>query len=67
MEERRSVVRRQADRDLAELIEKKTGVTPSKLVRDRRLRQAIRHTCKAEIEIEISHAPGDSQEWTTDS
>ena len=67
MEERRSVVRRRADRDLAELIEKKTGVTPSKLVRDRRLRQAIRHTCKAEIEIEISHAPGDSQEWTTDS
>ncbi len=67
MEERRSVVRRQADRDLAELIEKKTGVTPAKLVRDRRLRHAIRHTCKAEIEIEVSHAPGDSQEWTTDS
>ena len=67
MEERRSVVRRQADRDLAELIEKKTGVNPSKLVRDRRLRQAIRHTCKAELEVEISHSPGGSQEWTTDT
>ncbi len=67
MEERRSIVRRQADRDLADLIEKKTGVTPSKLVRDRRLRQAIRHTCKAEIQIEVSHAPGDSQEWTTET
>ncbi len=67
MEERRSVVRRQADRDLAELIEKKTGVDPLKLVRDRKLRQAIRHTCKAEIEIDVSHAPGGSQEWTTDA
>ncbi len=60
-------MRRQADRDLAELIVKKTGVNPEKLVRDRKLRQAIRHTCKAEIEVEVSHAPGDSQEWTTDA
>ncbi len=66
MDERRSVIRRQADRELAELIEKKTGAGPAQLVRERKLRQAIRHTCKAVLEVDISHSPGDSEHTTTD-
>lgn len=66
MEERRSLVRRQADRDVIELIERKTGSKPAQLVRDRKLRQAIRHTCKAVINLDISHKSGISDEWTTD-
>ncbi len=67
MDERRSVTRRQIDRELAELIEKKTGVKPAQLVRERKLRQAIRHTCKAVLQVEVSHSPGDSEYTTTDS
>ena len=67
MDERRSLVRRKADRELAELIEKKTGVRPAQLVRERKLRQAIRHTCKAVLEVDISHTPGDSDYTTTES
>ena len=67
MDERRSLVRRKADRELAELIEKKTGVRPAQLVRERKLRQAIRHTCKAVLEVDISHTPGDSEYTTTES
>lgn len=47
LEERRKRVRRKADRELLELIEKKTGRKPDELVRQRKRRQVIRHTCKA--------------------
>ncbi len=66
MEEKRSLVRRQADRDVIELIEAKTGSKPAQLVRDRKLRQAIRHTCKAVIKLDISHKSHELDDWTTD-
>jgi c-di-GMP-binding flagellar brake protein YcgR len=66
MQERRSIVRRQADRELFELIEQKTGVKPQQLVRDRKLRRAIRHTCRAVIEIEVRHSAGETLAWEAD-
>lgn len=66
MEERRQIVRRRADRELHELIEAKTGLKPSQLVRNRKLRRAIRHTCKAVIEMEVAHSAGESQIWQKD-
>lgn len=66
MQERRSVVRRQADRELFELIEQKTGVKPQLMVRERKLRRAIRHTCRAVIDIEVRHSPGQTQAWESD-
>jgi c-di-GMP-binding flagellar brake protein YcgR len=65
-QERRQAVRRRSDRELFELIEKKTGVKPDQLVRERKLRRAIRHTCKAVIGLDVSHAPGESGHWETD-
>ena len=67
MEEKRSLVRRQADREVIEFIERKTGSSPAQLVRQRRLRQAIRHTCKAVVNLDISYKAGSSEEWTTDT
>ena len=66
MQERRSVVRRQADRELYELIEKKTGIRPEQLVRERKLRRAIRHTCRAVLEMDIKHSSGKTEAWETD-
>jgi len=67
VEERRSEVRRQADREVLDFIEKKTGQPANQLIRDRKLRHAVRHTCKATIEVGVAHASGASEEWTTDS
>ncbi len=66
MQERRSVVRRQADRELFDLIEQKTGVKPAQMVRERKLRRAIRHTCRAVIDIEVKHSPGQTLVWESD-
>jgi c-di-GMP-binding flagellar brake protein YcgR len=66
MQERRSVVRRQADRELFELIEKKTGIKPAQLVRERKLRRAIRHTCRAVLDLEVKHSPGQTGVWESD-
>ncbi len=65
-QERRSVVRRKADRELFDLVEKKTGVKPDQLVRERKLRRAIRHTCKATIDIDVKHSVGQTGHWETD-
>lgn len=67
MKERRTLVRRRADRELHELIQQKTGLKPGQLVRERKLRRAIRHTCKAVLEIPIAHAAGEFQDWQTDT
>lgn len=64
--ERRVAVRRKSDRELYELIERKTGVKPDQLVRERKLRRAIRHTCKATLEIDVRHSVGQTDDWETD-
>ena len=58
MDERRALVRRLADREVFELIEDKTGLKPHELTRARKLRHAIRHTCKAVLEVKDVDAPG---------
>jgi c-di-GMP-binding flagellar brake protein YcgR len=65
-QERRNLVRRKSDRELYELIEKKTGVRPEQLVRERKLRRAIRHTCKAVIDIDVKHSVGETGHWESD-
>lgn len=65
-QERRLQIRRKSDRELYELIEKKTGVKPGDLVRERKIRRAIRHTCKAVIQIDVKHSVGESGHWETD-
>jgi hypothetical protein len=65
-QERRQLVRRKSDRELYELIEKKTGVEPARLVRERKLRRAIRHTCKAVLSLDVKHSPGDFDHTETD-
>lgn len=57
MDERRAWIRRLADREIFELIEDQTDLKPGQLVRARKMRQAIRHTCKAVVEIAESDAP----------
>lgn len=66
MQERRKVVRRRADRELYELVEQKTGLKPAQLVRQRKMRRAIRHTCKAVLQLSVAHAAGEFQDWQTD-
>ena len=58
MEERRLSVRRAADRDLiirGQQLEKR-DTPPSPVERQRR--RAIRHSCKAVLDVEIKHSPG---------
>lgn len=66
MQERRNTVRRLADRELFELIEHKTGIKPAQMVRERKLRRAIRHTCRAVLDIEVKHSPGQTQAWESE-
>lgn len=66
MQERRTAVRRQADREVFDLIEQKTGIKPAQLVRERKLRRAIRHTCRAVLDVEVKHSAGQTQVWETD-
>lgn len=67
VEERRTVVRRRADRELLEFVEKKTGQPARQVLRDRKLRHAVRHTCKAVMEVEVAHASGATEDRTTDT
>lgn len=61
MEERRSTVRRQEDRELRERVkEKLDGETAQ-----RRKRRAIRHNCRAVVELEVAHSAGSGDDWTT--
>ena len=61
MEERRKEVRRQADKDLLVMVEDLAG---GKL-RKRKRRRAIRHTCRARLDIEIQFQSGGSSGWST--
>lgn len=64
MDERRVMVRRRADRDKIEQVS--TAASSGDKSRDgkRTLRRAIRHSCKAELHIEVSHQQGGTGgEW----
>lgn len=61
MEERRSLVRRQADRELAE--KRDSGAEKQAA---RRRRRAIRHNCAVNIKAVFVHSAGSSEEWTKD-
>ena len=71
MEERRKGIRREADqdlldqlRDLQDRLEQSAG--PGKEAKRAR-RRTIRHNCKVNIEMLISHSAGLSDTWSTDS
>lgn len=53
------MVRRMADRELGEYIERKTGTAPSQLVFRRKFRRAIRHVCEVAIDLDtVPHSDG---------
>ena len=67
MEERRVTIRREADRQL----QQQSSQASQLLAKDkgkqhkRSMRRAIRHTCKAILEIEFSYQSDNSDEWIT--
>jgi c-di-GMP-binding flagellar brake protein YcgR len=52
VKERRMLVRRRADREFLEIVEKKTGLRPQQLVARTKRRRVIRHLCKAELTLQ---------------
>ncbi|MFP6582816.1 MAG: hypothetical protein VCD00_09700 [Candidatus Hydrogenedentota bacterium] len=58
MDERRVGIRRQDDRDRLEALGQTTSDAHERKTHKRQLRRAIRHACKAELTIEISHQRG---------
>lgn len=72
MDERRAVVRRQADRHilqrvkrLQELVDRRSHFEDEDLQRKRR--RAIRHNCRVSIRMLIGHAAGPSDQWSVDA
>ena len=59
MDERRQQLRRQSDRDLQKLHGKSIEVKQEK----RKVRRAIRHSCKVSLTIEFRHQASGSNEW----
>ena len=59
MEERRHNLRRLSDRDLQKLYAKSVAQKEDK----RKVRRAIRHSCKAVLTIEFRHQGSESDEW----
>ncbi len=57
MKERRVLVRRRADREFLEIVEKKTGLKPQQLVVRAKRRRVIRHLCKALLILEGVDTP----------
>lgn len=66
MEERRTSIRRVEDRDRLAALGKSTAELSEKKIEQRKMRRAIRHACKAELTIEISHQRGNSEEWVVE-
>lgn len=72
MEERRSLIRREADQELMRRLEELQQATDhrgedgAKEAR-RRLRRAIRHNCSVSIKLVFAHSPGASNVWTTEA
>jgi hypothetical protein len=71
LEERRKQIRRQADchmmERLAQLekLERRLGADPEDAKRKRR--HAIRHNCRAVVQVTLGHAPGFSGDWSVDA
>lgn len=63
MEERRHMVRRQADREMLDQMEQRSARSLGKELARKR-RHAIRHQCTASLEIELSSSAGQSGEWS---
>lgn len=66
MEERRKIVRRQADRDL---LERSSGppdrrVDPDTKAYRHKRRRAIRHNCRVQITLNLKHSSGYSDTWS---
>ncbi len=58
MEERRKTLRREADREMQRMVERFSKKPAAEAIRDRQLRRAIRHSCRAVVTMEIQHAVG---------
>jgi c-di-GMP-binding flagellar brake protein YcgR len=65
MEERRKTMRRQADQDLLKFVEEHQSGPSADKVQRRKKRHAIRHACKAVLEIEIAFKSENENEWTS--
>jgi hypothetical protein len=67
VEERRTTIRRESDRQLVAQVGQASEVVAKEKTKQqqRALRHAIRHTCKALLEIEFSYQSGDDETWTT--
>ena len=62
MEERRHEIRRQSDQELIEHAAREAARSHGKEC-ERKRRHAIRHNCKASLEIELSSSAGESGDW----
>lgn len=62
MEERRILTRRAADREIKKKLKEAEGGGDEKSPKERQRRRAIRHSCKAVIEVDVQHAQGGSGE-----
>jgi len=65
MEERRQSSRRQADKDLLKFVEEHQLGPSADKVNRRKKRHAIRHACKAVLDIEIAFKADNDPEWTS--
>lgn len=65
MQERRKLIRRQADRELYERFRALHGVADTEAARAARhmLRRVIRHECQVQIALEIRHSAGGGDTW----
>jgi c-di-GMP-binding flagellar brake protein YcgR len=59
VKERRVLVRRRADREFLDLVEKKTGLRPQQLLMRSKRRRVIRHLCKAELTLDTAESLGE--------
>jgi len=69
-EERRRTVRRQADRDLQQQVERLLSLIERRggdEAKGRQRRRIIRHNCKVGIEMLIGRAVGFSNDWSVDA
>lgn len=67
MEERRVLIRRESDRKLFQQSDQANATLTKDQNKQhkRALRRAIRHTCKAMLNIEFSYKSDDSDDWVT--
>ncbi len=66
--ERRRTVRRQSDREMLRQLDEMRGRKDDDASREQRhlRRRAIRHNCKAQVALKITHASGQNDTWTVE-